>query len=366
MLVAVFASAALPSTSLARRAHPPVLKMIWGPTYLPSASTLPGLLPLPGQVELPGSSVFPIYHELGANVFETDLRWDEVAPTRPSHPTDPNDRAYHWPSGLDHAVQTAAAYGIKVCLLVQRTPAWANGGLPNYWAPRYARDYADFLTAAARHYSSVHYWMIWGEPTLPGNFAPMPPNSPVGPRRYAVLLNQAYHALKHASRSNIVIGGDTYTAGLVRPADFIRWMKLPNGNPAPLDYYGHDPYSVLSRFPNLREGPYSPGVRDFNDIDTLHRQLVHTYHRQVKLWLAEFSMSSASGSRAFAFYTSPQGQAQWLSAAYSTANSVNYVAGLGWFTLLDEPPWMSGHLSNGLMTWNLLPKPAFWAYQQAR
>jgi hypothetical protein len=350
VVAVLVASAALPNTvqsAFARRAWPAVLKLIWGPTYLPN-----------------GHSAFPTYQQLGVNVFDVDLRWDEVALSRPANPTNPNDPAYHWPSGLDHAVQTAAAYGIKVCLLVQRTPGWANGGLPNDWAPTYASDYAHFMTAAARRYSSVHYWMIWGEPTLIGNFEPMPPNSSVGPRRYALLLNAAYHALKGVTKHNIVIGGDTYTAGLVRPADFIRWMRLPNGKPAPLDYYGHDPYAW--RFPKLSEGVYSPGIRDLNDIDTLHHQLVRTYHRQIKLWLAEWSISSDSGSRAFSFYTTAAGQAQWLTAAYRLVNSVNYVAGLGWFTLLDYAPWIPGHLSNGLMTWDGQPKPAFYAYQQAR
>ena len=148
-------------------------------------------------------------------MLETDLQWSEVAPTRPVDPANPDDPAYVWPANVTTAVKQAARYGIQICLLVQDTPAWANGGRAPEWAPTHPSDYASFLVAAARRYPSVRHWMIWGEPNRGGNFYPMPANSPTGPRAYAKLLNAAYHALKHVSRRNIVIGGDTWSFGLV-------------------------------------------------------------------------------------------------------------------------------------------------------
>jgi hypothetical protein len=191
----------------------------------------------------------------------------------------------------------------------------------------------------------------------------MPRNSPQGPRRYALLLNAAYHALKQASRSNIVIGGDTWSFGTVEPADFIKWMRLPNGKPPPLDYYGHNPFGV--RFPRLAK-PYYPGGRDIDDIGTLETQLKHTYHRRVPLWLSEFTVSSDHGNAAFAYHVSRREQAKWVTAAFKLVNSVHYVAGLGWFTLLDDPTSVKRGLTNGLMTYKLQRKPAFYAYQHAR
>jgi hypothetical protein len=344
--------ALLPASSLgahasaSRRAGVP--KMIWGPVVLPN-----------------GRSAFPIYHKLGVKVFQIDLNWADTAPSQPADPQNPDDPAYQWPAQLSVAVSEAARYGIKICLLVQGTPAWANGGRASDWAPNNPSDYANFLVAAAREYSSVALWMIWGEPNRAGNFEPMPTNSPVGPRRYALLLNAAYGALKSVSPANIVIGGDTWSFGTVEPAYFVRWMRLPDGKPPPLDYYGHNPFSI--RFPNLAELPYYPGGRDINDIDTLEGQLRRTYHRQVPLWLSEFTVSSNHRSRAFSFSVSRKQQAAWLTAAYQLVNSVNYVAGLGWFNLVDQPP-LPNHqnLTNGLMTWKLAPKPAFYAYEHAR
>jgi hypothetical protein len=210
--------------------------------------------------------------------------------------------------------------------------------------------------------------MVWGEPNrgTPPDFLPMPYNSPLGPRRYALLLNAGYHALKAVSRANIVIGGNTWSFGRVNPAAFVRYMRLPNGKPPPLDYYGHNPFS--SRFPKLSENPYFPGGRDINDIDSLEKQLRTIYHRRVKLWLSEFTISSDHNTFAFNFHTSRKGQARWLTAAFKLASSVNYVAGLGWFNLLDSP--LTGpvnmRLTNGLMTYGMQPKPAFFAYQKAR
>jgi hypothetical protein len=322
------------------------LKMIWGPGVLPT-----------------GRSAFPTYHELGVNVYEIQLLWDDVALAKPKHPRNPRDRAYRWPASVDQAVRDARRYGIRVCLLVQRTPAWANGGRANTWAPNNAADFGHFLVAASRRYPSVRYWMIWGETNRNPDFYPMPPSSPVGPRRYALVLNAAYHALKSVRRSNIVIGGDTMTYGNVHPPDFIRWMRLPNGKPPPLDYYGHNPYS--DRFPRLRGRPYAPGERDLSDVDTLESQLRRTYHRTVKLWLSEYSISSDHTNRAFAYAVSRRRQADWLTAAFRLVDSIDYVAGLGWYDLIDESSSVPRHLTTGLMTSALKPKPAFYAFQHA-
>ena len=270
--VAVIALAAAPSAS----ARP--YKMIWGPVTLPN-----------------GASAFPTYHKLGVRVLQIDLKWYEAAPTQPANPQDPSDPAYQWPAELDQAVTAAGRYHIRLCLLVDGTPPWANGSL---------------------------------------------------------------------SPANIVIGGNTWSFGQVEPADFVRWMKLPDGKPPPLDYYGHNPFG--RRFPNLKQKPYFPGGRDLNDIDTLEAQLRGIYHRRVKLWLSEYTISSNHPTDAFDFSVSRKAQARWLTAAFKLVNSVNYVAGLGWFNLIDDAPHQSENLTNGLLTWRLKPKPAFYAYEHAR
>jgi hypothetical protein len=329
----------------ASRGH--ALKMIWGPLTMPN-----------------GSSAFPVYHRLGVQVLEVQLSWANTAPTRPAEPTNPADPAYHWPQALDTAAAEASRYGISLAIMVKGAPEWSNGGREISWAPNNPADFANFMQAASRHYSTVHYWMIWGEVTREGNFNPMPPNSPVGPERYALLLEAAYGALKSVSPSNIVIGGMTFTVGIMGAPEFIKRMRLPDGAPPRMDYYGHNPYST--RYPKLSE-PYEPQVRDIDDIETLHDELADAYRGHgstPKLWLSEFGISSNKSNRAFDYYVSRPVQAQWLTAAFKLADSVPYVAGLGWYDLLDEPSSVSGNLTEGLMTENGTPKPAFYAYQK--
>ena len=250
--------------------------------------------------------------------------------------------------------------------MVKETPRWANGEQKPSWAPNEPGDYAAFLQAVSRRYPSIRYWMIWGEVTRPGNFNPMPPNSPVGPQRYAALLDDAYGALKAINPANTVIGGMTYTLGAVSEPEYLRDLRLPDGAPPRMDLYGDNPYST--RYPNLAEQPYSEDVRDINDIDTLDGELMRDYagHGPTpKLWLSEFSISSDAPSRAFDFYVSQPVQAKWVTAAYKLADSVSYVAGLGWYELLDEPAGVPERLTEGLMNANGTPKPSFFAYAKA-
>ena len=324
-----------------------VEKLIWGPTRLPD-----------------GSSAFPTYDELGVDVFQIQLRWPTVAPTRPASPEDPADPAYRWPADLEYAISQAKEQGIDVAVLVTHSPPWANGGRGHLWAPD-PSDFAQFLTAASRRYPTVHRWMIWGEPNRADRFLPNVANSPIGPRRYAPLLDAAYGALKAVSPDNIVIGGDTFTGGEVKPQQFIQWMKLPSGQPPRIDWYGHNPYPF--RFPDIRKSPIPGGWRDLSDLDTLADEVDRAYRsrgEQPRLWLSEFTVQSDHTSAVFKAFVSRASQARWLTAGYDAAAEVPQVEGLGWFTLLDQ--------AGGVLAahWGLLTsdgrtkKPAFRAYEQ--
>jgi hypothetical protein len=324
------------------------LKAIWGPNTLPN-----------------GHSAFPTYQKLHVDVLERQLLWNRVAPTRPKHPRNPHDPAYHWPSDLDLAAVKTHDLGMRLALMIKDAPAWENGGRGRAWQPIRDSDYDDCAIAAARHYRRVHLWMVWGEPARPESFAPLPPDSPVGVQRYARLLDSAYGALKSVRRSNIVIGGATFDGQLPNLKQWLRWLRLPNGKPPRLDWFSHNPYGV--RYPRLSNPPYNPVVRDMSDVDTYVHAIRRVYariHRRPKLWLSEFNVQSDHASRGFTFFVSRRAQAHWLTAAYRIAHEEPYIAGLGWFELLDESG-RSG-LTGGLMTPVGNRKPAWRAYRHAR
>jgi hypothetical protein len=369
------------------------LKSIWGRTTFDA-----------GNVNCPSGqscSAFPVYARLGAQNFQMQIPWDRAAPTRPAKPRDPNDPAYKWTSGTDSAIQQAAQYGMSVTVLVQGTPAWANGGKGRQWEPDNVQDYADFMYAISKRYPTVHHWMVWGEVNYGANFQPMPPHSPVGPRAYAQLLDAAYVALKQASPDNIVIGGDTLNANEpVTPAEFIRWARVGKGKKARhprLDWWGHNPFE--GRYPDIRQ-PALNNLIGLSDADTLHKLLKKAYvgtkkkkhkkarrataqssssaahaakkHKKKKrrrstppIWFSEYSVLSGHAAHFWlGFYVSDQEQASWVSAAYQLADSLPYVAGLGWYRIDDEPE-ASGSANWGLVTYTGQTKPSFAAYQAA-
>ena len=324
------------------------LKAIWG------ANTLRG-----------GGSAFPVYKDLGVDVLQEQLVWNQVARSRPAHPREPSDPAYVWPRTLDFAYRAAFENHIKIALLVRGTPAWANGGKTSNWAPDNLGDYADFLVAAARRYKRVRLWMIWGEPSRAAQFSPLPPNSPEGPRLYARLLDRAYGVLKKVRRKNKVIGGMTFHAGDIVARDFMRWMRLPNGKPPRLDWFGHNPFTA--RRPDLRKPTYFPGLRDMSDLDTYIKEIRRHWkprHIKPKLWLSEFCVASDRPNSDFAFHVTREAQADWLTQAFKIAHSHRWIAGFGWWNLQDAAA--DDGITCGLLDRDGVPKPSYLAYKLAR
>ena len=177
------------------------------------------------------------------------------------------------------------------------------------------------------------------------------------------MLDQSYGALKSVRRSIKVIGGNTWTVGDGLAAE-VRALDEAAQRQAPrMDWFGHNPFSVRS--PRLSRRPYAGGVRDISDIDTLHKEIKRYYRKRTpKLWMSEFTVSSRRANRAFTFFVSEATQARWLRDAFRIACRKRYVAGLGWFTLLDEPE-APGSLTFGLLYPDGRPKPAYFAYRNA-
>jgi hypothetical protein len=328
-----------------------------------------------GPTEVGGVSQFPIYEDLGVTLFQMTLRWDEVAATRPRDARDPADRAYRWPADVDFAIRQAKRHGMRVLLMLIDAPSWANSGRSPEYAPDRPSDFGAFARAASRRYPSVRHWMIWGEPSRSARFKPFvqqPFGAPMtrarrrAPERYARLLDAAYGQLKAQRRSNLVIGGNTYVTGEVRPMSWMRSMRLPDGRPPRMDYYGHNPFSF--REPDLRKPPSPQGVVDFSDIGrfdkAIQRALGKPRKTTIKLFLSEFTIPTGP-DREFNFHTTLRTQAKWITSAFKVAHQVKHVVCLGWVHLYDEPPSPPDSVINGgLLTYDGTKKPGYEAFKR--
>jgi hypothetical protein len=331
-----------------------------------------------GPTSIDGVSQFPIYKDLGVTMYQMPLNWASVSSARPADPRNPNDPAYHWPADIDFALQQARQYGMKVMLMIVGSPPWANGGRSPQWAPTNPADFAAFARAASRRYPTVRHWMIWGEPMRIPNFMPMvgqrklgqglTPRQKQGPRRYARLLDAAYGQLKAASTRNLVIGGNTYTTGDIRPVRWIQALKLPNGRPPRMDLYGHNPFSY--RGPDLKKPQSDLEIIDFSDLERfskkIDRYLGRPRNKRLRLFLSEFTVPTDAPDKEFNFFVTRSLQAKWIRDGFKVARQVDAYA-LGWIHLYDDPPVAEGPVvRGGLMTFDGQKKPGYFAFKNAK
>lgn len=362
IVLALVLTLALGLVSVSSAAAPPVSlkKAIWGPVFRD------------------GVSQFPIYRNLGAGIYETNLQWSAIAPQRPAHPTNPDDPAYQWPSDVDAAVREAAKYHMRVSLQLIYAPPWANGGRTAKYAPLHVSDFNAFALAAARRYPGVRLWMIWGEPSREHNFAPLTPevrNRPLNraqaraPHRYAQILDSAYVTLKRANRRNLVIGGNTFVTGDISPYNWIRNLRLPNGRAPRMDMYGHNPFGM--RKPDLRKPPSGYGFADFSDLDTLTGWLDRYLrprlpgHKRLPLFLSEYTLPTDHANYEFNYYLDRSTQADWLSAALHITRRWSRIYTMGWISLYDQAPNPShDEVNGGLLDYRGGKKPSYFAYRR--
>jgi hypothetical protein len=331
-----------------------------------------------GPTKVRGASQFYVYKDLGVKVFQTYLRWYDVARNkRPAHPRDPNDPAYHWPSDVSYAISQAKKNGMRVALMIITTPAWASGHASGEWVPKNPKDFGDFAYAASKKYPSVKEWMAWGEPSRVPNFKPQTPENggqpltskqKVAPHNYARMLDAMYGALKQRSSSNLVIGGNTFSGGDIRPVRWVENMRLPNGKPPRLDLYGQNPFTP--RKPDLKNGPYCEACADFSDLKrfnkTLDKNLGWSKHPHIQIFISEWTIPTEPGDREFGWYVSPARQADWIKAAFKVAHQIN-AYGFGWIHLWDEYATATqGAIHSGLIFADSTRKPGYFAFKDAR
>src|SRR5512139_1716149 len=190
--------------------------------------------------------------EAGAGMVRLSIIWKDVAPNRPSDPTNPGSASYNF-SALDGPVREARARGLQVLLTVNVAPPWAEAPgrpadrEPGTWKPN-PSDLAHFMQAVAARYSghfgglpaaqAIEVWnevnsSDWLNPQFQGTTA-------LSPDYYRSMLNASYPAIKAVNPQILVVAGGTdpygdppggpYPAGFLGPTQRVYpvqfWQQL--------------------------------------------------------------------------------------------------------------------------------------------
>jgi len=244
--------------------------------------------------------------------------------------------------------------GIAPLVTLYGTPAWANGGRAENWAPTSKWTFAGFARRAAKRYPYVRLWTIWNEPNQRRWLRPTSPSVYT-----QQLLNTAYAAIHAASPHSLVAGGVTApraSTGGVSPVDWIAGMKKAH---ARLDAYAHNPYPLRPG-----ETPTAGGCDHCTTITmaTLPRLLTavqHAFGTHTRIWLTEYGYQTNPPDRLLG--VSPATAARYTAVAAQRAYEAPRVDILVHYLVRDEPDparWQSG-----LFTTRGAAKPAAAAFK---
>jgi hypothetical protein len=280
----------------------------------------------------------------GVDVVRVNVSWSQ---------TEPRPGVYDW-TRTDALLEGLHSRAIAPLVTLYGTPRWANGGLPQNWAPRSSTSFAAFARRIATRYPYVRLWTIWNEPNQRRWLRPTTPATYV-----TKLLNPAYAAIHAVSPGSQVAGGVTAPRGAtggVSPVDWIDGMAKAH---ARLDAYAHNPYPL-----RRGETPTSGGCDHCTTITmaTLPRLLVHVrkaFGTRTRIWLTEYGYQTNPPDRYLG--VSYAAQALYMSEAALRAYEAPRVDILIHYLVQDEPDvarWQSG-----IFTASELPKPARQAFR---
>jgi hypothetical protein len=292
------------------------------------------------------------FKRLGVPIVRFTLRWNEIARRRPKDASSPRDPAYDW-HRPDRVLRGLKRYGLTPILTLVGTPSWANNGRTPNFAPPHPRDFRAFVTATARRYPWVHYWLIWNEPNK---------RLWLRPTRAGIyvqhLLNPGYEAI-HAVLPRAQVGGGVTAprggAGGVSPTVWVKGMHAAH---AKLDAYAHHPYPT-----SPLETPSSGGCKNcpYITMATIRKLLilVKRYYGSKPVWLTEYGYQTKPPDDFLG--VPPKRQATMLSLAAMRVWRLPRVTMLIQYLYRDEI--QLSRFQTGLVYADNRPKPSLAAFK---
>jgi hypothetical protein len=288
----------------------------------------------------------------GARWVRIDINWAQVQTQGP--------HGYFWRQ-LNRVVRRARTCGMHVLGTIIYAPTWAQRGDEPGTDPPKPRLYARFAAAAARHFRhrGVRAFEIWNEPNTQIFWEPRP-----NPRAYTRLLRLSYRAIKHANPHAIVVSGGLAparnTPTTINARRFLKAMYR-HGARNHFNALGYHPYSW----------PVFPGVRlrgnawfQMNGTQTSLRSIMRAHHDGAKkIWGTEFGAPTWGPTGTF---VSLDQQAGMIRRGYRLWSGYRWAGPLFTYQGRDEGFDASTNEDFfGLIKYNGVPKPAFWAFQRA-
>jgi hypothetical protein len=234
------------------------------------------------------------------------LYWSDIAPTRPSSPTNPNDPAYQWvDSRADMRVNGALAAGLDPLVTIWKAPRWAEdrsvyGGEAGTVDPS-AQAFGDFAQAIAKRYPQVHLWEAWNESNLDHFLTPqVVDGKQVSPDMYRDLLNSFYAGIHAVDPGATVAAGGLARRYKIPPLQFMRKLFCLSDTlqkaatcPVHLDAWSHHPYTNGGPFG--KQG--NPDGVSLGDLPKMRKTLSAAMasgnalpiQSSIPFWVSEFS-----------------------------------------------------------------------------
>jgi hypothetical protein len=271
--------------------------------------------------------------QLGADWVRLWGTWEGGEPT-------PGAIDQNYVNWIGDKVTAAKQRGVKVLVVIARTPGWANGGRPGIAPPADPARFGAYMGELARRLPGVDAWEVWNEQDGHEFWLGGPQ-----PAVYTAMLKASYAAIKAVQPNDIVVTGGTIGNNM----DFMEQLYA-HGVQGSFDAVGvhtdtaclTDGPGVFYRDPRGRVGQYSfTGYREVHAVMRRHGDGAKP------IWLTELGWNTQTtapnscpvGEKKG---TKPLGvteeeQSRFLTAAYRCLAADPFVQVALWFGVQDIP-----------------------------
>lgn len=296
--------------------------------------------------------------ELGAGWVRLWASWESAEPGRGSW--DP-----HVLATMNQSVAAAKARGLKVLMVVQRSPAWASDGKGGSHPPSDPAAFGAAMGGFASQVPGVDAWELWNEEDETIFWA-----GGADPAKYAAMVKSAYPAIKAVQPNDIVVTGATVGNNF----EFIESL-YSHGIRGSFDAIGvHTDTACLVVGPDshYRDETGRIGRYAFTGYREVHNVMAAHGDGDKPIWMTELgwnTQSTAPGSCNTGMWAgqkplgvSEELQAEFLTQAYRCLAADPYIGVAFWFGMQDIPgaKYMGAY---GLFRLNGSAKPAAAAFR---